>query len=222
MLKSIASIACSWSIVWVTSIRPAPTSATLVRWTRSLAIAASASAKMPTANAISARRGSLPSATTRRGLHAEQPQIGDAASRQRLPRAARAASSPHRQYISISHSQSAPPRNAGVCEPDQLDALDRARGGERRGLLAHPARRLLLAREREGRRTNSIRRATGSMARRRRAERQWGLVPKPAGVSPRLRGRPGRGGSRSGSARRGRACRAWPGCSRGGGRPCGG
>ena len=54
VLKSIASMACSCSSVWVTTISPAPRSATLVRSIRSLAITPSATTKMATASATSA------------------------------------------------------------------------------------------------------------------------------------------------------------------------
>ena len=56
VLKSIASMACSCSSVWVTTTSPAPRSATLVRSIRSLAIAPSATAKMATASATAAYR----------------------------------------------------------------------------------------------------------------------------------------------------------------------
>ena len=45
MFQSTASIAASWLIVCVTRTRIAPSSATLVRWMRSVAIVASARAK---------------------------------------------------------------------------------------------------------------------------------------------------------------------------------
>jgi hypothetical protein len=53
VFQSIASIATCWSIVCVSSTRQAPTSATLVRSSRSVAMTASAATKMATANAIS-------------------------------------------------------------------------------------------------------------------------------------------------------------------------
>ena len=52
MLKSIAPIASSWSIVCEITMAAAPSIATFVRWTHSSAIKASATAKMATANSI--------------------------------------------------------------------------------------------------------------------------------------------------------------------------
>ena len=56
VFQSIASTATSWSIVCVSRTRTAPSSATFVRSTRSLAISASATAKMMMGRAMSPLR----------------------------------------------------------------------------------------------------------------------------------------------------------------------
>jgi hypothetical protein len=56
VFQSIASIARSCSIVWVNSTSTAPSNATFVRSTRSVAISASARTKMITASVTSSTR----------------------------------------------------------------------------------------------------------------------------------------------------------------------
>ena len=77
-------------------------------------------------------------------MHAEQPQIGDEVSAGGVARGAGGVLAAAAVHLDQPLAVGAAAQRGGL-EADQLDALDAGRGGERRGLLPLPARRLLRA-----------------------------------------------------------------------------